>query len=91
MLRKSLYASVGEPEKFRYMVPQIEHHWRHCFDYLRQVLMCNADVTLENLETSGEKLLARVDGWGTEHVCVDWRALKAWTEKHRGTDDGGID
>ncbi|PVH68580.1 hypothetical protein DL98DRAFT_440897, partial [Cadophora sp. DSE1049] len=67
-------------------------HWDHCFDYLRQALMCTADTTLEELERNevGE-VIGRVDGWGTEHVCRDWEGLKGWAQGHRGTDDGGID
>lgn len=55
--------------------------------------MCSADVTLENLEKSksDERLLASVDGWGTEHVCRDWGKLFEWAEKNRATDDDGID
>ena len=36
---------------------------KHCFDYLRQTLMCASDGTLENLQTGpdGAKI-ASVDG-----------------------------
>ncbi|KAF2683337.1 hypothetical protein K458DRAFT_452845 [Lentithecium fluviatile CBS 122367] len=90
-LRKSLYASVSNESTFTYRIPQLEHHWRHCFDYLRQALMCNADVTLETLEMRGDMVVGSVDGWGTEHVCRDWDGLKDWAQGGRGTNDGGID
>lgn len=91
MLRKSIFASVDDPNTFRYLVPQLSHHWKHCIDYLRQALICNADVTLENLEMNGDNLLGSVDGWGTTHMCRDWSAILEWVEKNRATDDAGID
>lgn len=54
--------------------------------------MCTADTTLEELERNERgHVIGRVDGWGTEHVCRDWEAVKGWAQGHRGTDDGGID
>lgn len=91
MLRKSLSASVANPTEYSYLIPQLSKHWEHCFDYLRQTLMCAADVTLENLETKGERLLDRVDGWGTTHMCRDYQGVREWATIHRATDDGGID
>jgi len=92
MLRRSLSASVANPLEFSYLVPQLSHHWEHCFDFLRQVLMCTADVTLENLEKAadGKTLLASVNGWGSTHLCRDFSAVSRWATDHRTTDDGGI-
>jgi hypothetical protein len=55
--------------------------------------MCNADVTLEHLDKSNvdERLLASVDGWGTEHLCRDFGKLFEWADRNRATDDAGID
>jgi len=52
-------------------------HIRHCIDLLRNVLMCQPDLTLEvkNEELGG------VTGFGTEHQCVDWKALVDWTSE----------
>jgi hypothetical protein len=52
-------------------------HIRHCIDLLRNVLMCQPDLTLEvkNEELGG------VTGFGTEHQCLDWRGLVDWTSK----------
>ncbi|KAA8565466.1 hypothetical protein EYC84_009326 [Monilinia fructicola] len=50
-------------------------HWLHCFDYLRQTILCNADGTLEppKLDSRGKE---NVDGMG-ERQCRDpeelWR------------------
>ncbi|KAF2865105.1 hypothetical protein BDV95DRAFT_612893 [Massariosphaeria phaeospora] len=61
-------------------------HAKHCFDYLRQALLCVADSTLEERsdKTSGVK------GVGTTRQCRDFEALKAWTENHRYSDEDGI-
>lgn len=83
MIRKSLYDAVANDPSFQSELPRLAHHWKHCFDYLRQVMMCNADVTLEGVDP-GDTGLGSVDGWGTERKCIDWQALKLWTERHRG-------
>lgn len=66
-------------------------HMMHCFDYLRQSLMCASDETLEILQTGpyGTKI-ASVDGWGTQHQCRDFESLATWTRLHRASGDGGI-
>jgi hypothetical protein len=48
-------------------------HIGHCFDYLRQMIMCNADMTLEGLaskpaESGGGD---HIDGFDVEHQCKD--------------------
>ncbi|KAF1950757.1 hypothetical protein CC80DRAFT_576819, partial [Byssothecium circinans] len=89
-IRQSLYTAAiaatspasedDEDDYYASRLPALEHHWRHCLDYLRQSLMCNADITLEKIDASGEKELGSVDGWGTEHLCRDWEGLRTWTE-----------
>jgi hypothetical protein len=91
MLRKSLSASAANPTEFRYLIPQLSEHWNHCFDYLRQALMCAADVTLEKLKMDGNTQLESVDGWGTTHMCRDYQEVYRWAAAHRVTDEGGID
>lgn len=65
--------------------PNMEH-LNHCWEYLRQGLMCNADVTLE-WHKYGEHAGT---GWGYQHQCKDWDAIVAWVEHHRLTNDYGI-
>jgi len=50
-------------------------HIDHCFDFIRQALMCAADTTIEPaaIEKNGKRI--QVDGWGTLHKCRDWNAL----------------
>ncbi|KAK1639169.1 hypothetical protein BDP81DRAFT_480078 [Colletotrichum phormii] len=61
-------------------------HLNHCWDYLRQTIMCNADVTLE-----WRKYNEQVGtGWGYQHQCKDWDAIVAWAEKYRYSNNWGI-
>ncbi|KAM3153138.1 hypothetical protein ABEW05_006470 [Botrytis cinerea] len=39
-----------------------ENHMKHCFDYLRQSLMCASDTTLETLQVYNEGNKPAVDG-----------------------------
>jgi hypothetical protein len=59
-------------ETYDQLLKHQEEHVYHCFDYIRQALMCNADLTVEwpREEESGERVA--VDGWGVEHQCKDW-------------------
>jgi hypothetical protein len=61
-------------------------HLNHCWDYLRQTIMCNADVTLEWHKYNEEV----GTGWGYQHQCKDWEAIVSWTERYRDSNDWGI-
>lgn len=51
-------------------------HLAHCFDYLRQGLMCSVDTSLEGNSTEyGE-------GWGSVHVCKDYSNVVNWIDHH---------
>jgi len=54
-----------------------EDHVLHCVDWLRQALMCNADVTLDPTED----LIAFGDQ--SEHKCKDFSVISEWAEKNR--------
>ena len=45
-------------------------HIAHCFDYIRQAVMCNFDTTVEwptgPFDEHGNR---GIDGYGIEHVC----------------------
>lgn len=58
------------------------HHVRHCFDYLRQSLMCSADTNIEPVS----KELKGVTGWGFTRTCRDLDSVKAWAEAHWSND-----
>jgi len=52
----------------------VAHHTAHCFDYLRQGIMCSADTTLEGKSDEGP-------GWGSKHECTDYDALLEWANE----------
>jgi len=55
------------------------HHIRHCFDYLRQALMCAADTNLEVIDWK----IGGSTGWGFERQCRNYDEVVAWAEKWR--------
>ncbi|KAI9640575.1 hypothetical protein NHQ30_010873 [Ciborinia camelliae] len=59
-------------------------HTGHCFDYLRQAIMCSADMTIEWAEEVPEgKAPFSVDGWGIPHMCRNWEGVLKWMGEHR--------
>jgi len=65
-------------------------HLEHCFDYLRQAIMCAGDLTLEKAIVKDGVPIASVDGWGVVHQCQDWKAMFDFAESHRGYNSRGI-
>jgi hypothetical protein len=61
-------------------------HVAHCFDYLRQSIMCCGDVALEGQQTTFPANLSGSDGWDAKHVCKDYGQIKSYLEEKR-TDD----
>jgi hypothetical protein len=58
-------------------------HIAHCFDYLRQAIMCAADVTLEwGVQVPPGEQPSTINGWGIPHVCKDWDQAVDWTVEH---------
>ncbi|KAI0455222.1 hypothetical protein F5B21DRAFT_472403 [Xylaria acuta] len=57
------------------LTEEIAHHSAHCFDYLRQSIMCAADTNLEGETEAGP-------GWGSDHQCADYDAVLAWANEH---------
>ncbi|OLN97970.1 putative prolyl 4-hydroxylase 10-like protein 2 [Colletotrichum chlorophyti] len=55
-----------------------EEHKAHCFNYVRQALMCFADSTAEG-HIEGDP--HRVADHGVMHVCNDFDALLAWSRQ----------
>ncbi|OTB03150.1 hypothetical protein M426DRAFT_321953 [Hypoxylon sp. CI-4A] len=54
---------------------EVAHHSSHCFDYIRQSIMCAGDTNLEGETETGP-------GWGSKHECVDYDAMLAWANDH---------
>lgn len=55
-------------------MPRSVNHMFHCMDYLRQTILCNADLTIEwEALTVKERLpTGHIDGYGVTHQCRDW-------------------
>ncbi|KAG6087966.1 hypothetical protein E4U15_007046 [Claviceps sp. LM218 group G6] len=56
-------------------------HLSHCWDYLRQSIMCSADTTLEWMGSTPDE--DGTTGWGYQHKCRDWSAIFSWAEENR--------
>ncbi|KZT01791.1 uncharacterized protein LAESUDRAFT_686230 [Laetiporus sulphureus 93-53] len=58
-------------------------HALHCLTYLRQMVLCSADITLEpafaTQNVDGRKTQAAY-GTGVTHVCRDWVQVRDWVE-----------
>ncbi|KAI0203470.1 hypothetical protein F4808DRAFT_416689 [Astrocystis sublimbata] len=76
MIRIGYFATVaGDPDA----VDQGPRHLSHCWDFLRQSIMCHGDTTLEWVHGDNPGS----SGWGYEHQCNDFEALFSWAEEHR--------
>ncbi|EQL01716.1 hypothetical protein OCS_02569 [Ophiocordyceps sinensis CO18] len=62
--------------------PQDAFHAAHCFDYLRQSLLCAGDMALEGPDSNPEAGESRLRGWGVEHQCRSWDSLVEWRDSH---------
>jgi hypothetical protein len=65
-----------------------EQHILHCLSYLRQMVLCSADITLEPAfsaeNTDGRKTKAAY-GSGVTHQCKDWEQIRAFSENNYET------
>ncbi|KAI1172801.1 hypothetical protein F4777DRAFT_581563 [Nemania sp. FL0916] len=52
-------------------------HIRHCIDYLRQSLMCHADMNLEPVNLN----LGGVTGFNSRRKCYDIDKVKEWAQE----------
>lgn len=83
MLRKAYFASLDG--KLDHMASAAtptnnrtdSHHVKHCFEYLRQSLMCLADTNFERLDLA----TGGVSGWHSERTCADFQGVVAWANE----------
>lgn len=59
-------------------------HVDHCFQYLRQSLLCCGDTALEGQDPRTDK--PGTDGTGAVHVCKDFDGIMAWADSRRLVD-----
>lgn len=58
-----------------------DFHIAHCFDYIRQGILCAGDSTLEG---NNSATYPGVDiPWGTKHRCKNWDAMKDWADENK--------
>ncbi|RDW68185.1 hypothetical protein BP6252_09581 [Coleophoma cylindrospora] len=61
-----------------------DDHVKHCFEYIRQAIMCTGDTTLEKVTVDDQGVLQpEIDGWGVVHQCRSYSMLFDIAEKHR--------
>jgi hypothetical protein len=66
-------------------------HDMHCFDYLRQNIMCCGDTALEGTQTSfPDPNIPGSDGWDSIHVCKDYDQIREFFDAHRAWDTPDI-
>jgi hypothetical protein len=61
-------------------------HVQHCFDYIRQALLCAADTNLETANVTTGK----TNGWGFERTCRSYEDVVKWAEKWRNNQETTI-
>lgn len=103
MIRQGYYAALSgeEPHALADDDPRLHGHLKaeahsqhtdHCFDYLRQAVMCAGDMTIEwaREERYGQEPFT-VDGWSVSHQCKSWDAAVQWTLKRKApNNESGI-
>lgn len=77
------YAS-NQPERLPEEGPW---HMAHCFDYIRQSIMCAGDVALEGQQTTFPEGVTGSDGWDAKHVCKDYGQIMSYLEDKRANDE----
>ncbi|THH29827.1 hypothetical protein EUX98_g4378 [Antrodiella citrinella] len=56
-------------------------HSTHCLNYLRQTILCSADMTLEpEIPVEGTRDVG--EGTGVEHVCRDWTRVYDFVDRN---------
>ncbi|KAK2051174.1 hypothetical protein LY76DRAFT_676705 [Colletotrichum caudatum] len=78
------YNRTGDKTEPLFGVSWQLEHLNHCWDYVRQTIMCHPDLSVE---WRGEQ---EGTGWGYQRQCKDWGPIYDWLEKHRITNDRGI-
>ena len=86
-LRRAYYSTSepGELEDFDFGLDRTSHT-SHCFEYLRQSLMCSADPSIEPADTRVDGFL----GWGFQRQCRNFVELKGWAENSRAFEGHGF-
>lgn len=90
----SMYHQLHCLRLMRYALAAGDHsdlkstHFGHCLIYLRQLILCNPDLTLEPYNVLEDDYDVKQDG--STHVCQDWRQVydamasnwDSWSHSH---------
>jgi hypothetical protein len=84
-LRRIMYSSGLNDSKLESFDNGIDRfaHIGHCFEYLRNAIMCSADSSLEPFEVPDNGF----PGMGFQRQCRDYEKLKEWAERWRVLED----
>ncbi|EPE31734.1 hypothetical protein GLAREA_12490 [Glarea lozoyensis ATCC 20868] len=84
-LRRTMYSTGLNDSKLESFDNGIDRyaHIGHCFEYLRNAIMCSADSSLEPFEVPDNGF----PGMGFPRQCRDYEKLKEWAEKWRVLED----
>lgn len=82
----SAYA-VGDASK---QPDDMAWHLSHCFEYLRQNILCCGDTALEGEATTFPPGEVGSDGWDAKHVCKNYDQVYAYLDEKRVNDDSWI-
>ncbi|KAH8650040.1 hypothetical protein BX600DRAFT_554465 [Xylariales sp. PMI_506] len=74
--------NAGMTEK----IPEDPWHLGHCFDYIRQGIMCSGDIALEGQQTTFPAGVIGTDGWDAKHVCKNYDEVLDYLEQKRAND-----
>ncbi|XMA07481.1 hypothetical protein WAI453_000272 [Rhynchosporium graminicola] len=78
--------NTTEPLKENVLREDWHFHFMHCVDYLRQAVMCSADLALEPHKPDDWHEEALDPAWNGRHVCKDYGAVTKYLEEQ--VDDG---
>ncbi|KAH7049248.1 hypothetical protein B0J12DRAFT_664594 [Macrophomina phaseolina] len=72
MIRKGYWGSSNSNSSEEAVQKHSKGHVEHCFEYLRQSLMCLGDTTIENRDIIES---TATSGWHVQRKCYDYKAL----------------
>lgn len=72
---------ISNGTKFGFKGERNDAHANHCFEYLRNQLLCMGDMTLE-----GSQSVLDATGNGQAHMCRNMDEAKEWIESRRVDD-----
>ena len=89
MIRDGYWAALGGKQNLQMIeahgteLLKDVHHVNHCFDYIRQSIMCAGDMSIEGVappETDNEK--PHINGYGNRHECKSYVSSLQSTTYH---------